>query len=62
MIDWLHRIEATNGLTIFPTADRRWQVSTRNDDGSFRVFIADTLEQAMEAAVPEDDFDIADFV
>lgn len=63
MTDWVGRIKATIGVTIYPTADGRWQVSTRNEDGSFRVFIKETLEAAMDAALPEaDDFDIGDFV
>lgn len=61
MIDAIAR---TNGLSIWKLNDGRWQISTKNDDGSFRVHIGElgpTMEKALReagaAVVPPDDDD-----
>lgn len=45
------RARLVDGMTIYPTTENRWQVSTRNSDGSWRVTINSDLVAAIRLAV-----------
>lgn len=52
-MDLVEAIARSNGLTIWKLNDGRWQVSTKNRDGSFSVHIGDlapTLQKALTTA------------
>lgn len=57
-MDTVEAIKASNGLSIWKLTDGRWQVSTKNKDGSFAVHIGPlkrTLEKALRPFTEEAD-------
>lgn len=65
-MDIVETMRRSNGLSIWKLLDGRWQVSTKNDDGSFRVHIGElkpTLEKALsEADLGDGDEDWRDLI